>query len=362
MSKDKKTLRYKSEPVFLFGGMAILFILAEQSDLLNGQAGKLCEACGIPMLFMAVGALSLIREGGDPSEKELIRENAGYFLCPYFWFSLINGAILAIRVIADDSGYHNTALPDLLYRTLTLYGYSVLWILPALFVALTVCQILKKSLSFKWIFIIIACLQITVALVYHVGNISFTNVVIDSGMSVEGVMVRLAMMFVRSVLAAFFILTGQALVMITDKVKKHRERLLLPGIPLIVAGAFAIALGAGSFYWPYLYFSNAWALLSGTILMTAGLWCICVWIGKVGVINYFGENAPFVYLTFFDLGGIYIAKLAGDEVFALMDNTFASKAALVIVLTAAELIWIKILNIPALAFLTGNVKENKKVK
>ena len=357
MSKKKKVMRYKAEPVFLYLGLAILLLVAEQTDLLNGKVGNICGACALPMLFMSVGALSLLHEGKVTSEKEIIKRNARLFLGSYFWFSLINGAVAAVRAIADTSGYCRSLLLKLLFSTGTFFGHSVLWILPVLFVSLTLCQLLKKSISFKYTYIMIACLMLTVALVYHTGNISFTNVVVDSGISARGVMVRIAMLFVRSVFVAFFMLTGEAFVMTTERVKSHRERLLLPGIPLVVAGAFVIALLAGPFYWPNIYFLNIWALVTGVLMMSAGLWCICVWIGKVGVINYFGENAHYIYLTFLDLGGLQLAKLAGEEVFSLMDNSFASKAALVIVLTAAELIWIKILGIPALSFLTGDMKK-----
>ena len=356
-AKKSAVLKFREEPVRLFLGLAVLLLLADQSGLLSGSAAAVCKACAIPMIFMGAGMLCLIHEDNDPSDPAQIKKDAKIFLGTYFWFSLINAAVTAVKVIADSSEYRNNRLNDQLFSSFTFYGYSVLWILPVLFVALTVCRTLKNSMSYKWFFAMITCLMIAFGVVYHSGNLHPVNVVIDSGISVQGAGARLAVVFLRSLSAIFFMLVGEGLVMLTDKVDKHRERLLIPGIPLVLAGFVLIALRAGSFYWPTLYFTDMWALIPGAALAATGLWCISVWIGRTGVINYFGENAMFIYLTFFDLGAMQLAKLAGDEVFAFMDNSFASKAAFVVVLTAAELIWIKILSIPVLSFLTGNIKN-----
>ena len=116
-------------------GIGILLVILGHISMISNDLRIYIVSFHIPLFFVVSGLLTGISEhrNGEKNLKAVIGDKARTILLPYFIFSVLDILIyIAYYLLTGRDGGFPTALSDVV-QTVTFYGFSVLWFLPALF-------------------------------------------------------------------------------------------------------------------------------------------------------------------------------------------------------------------------------------
>ena len=340
------------KPVNLILGLAVILYAAANTNLMPSAVNGVLYFSAVPLMFSALGGKA--EEGGlaEADEKSLILRLCRIFIVPYFWFSLIKLVTNAAMMLTSN-GWSLDDMRSAVIETVTFYGGSELWFLTAAFVAFVIYSVLRNKINVSGLLPITLFTAAAVAATIQFANIRLSNIVWDSENTLMGAGARVAMVFLRSVFAMYFISLGAFFSTYLKKVKYRKIKLSIPGFLLV---GVSVALGLitqKNISWATL---NAEGMLPGMLfssLVVCGAWCLAVWIENISVINFIGRNAFVVFLTLNIFGSIALARKIGNELFTLTENNFVQRSTVAIVLLAACLAWIYVFKIPWFDFIKG---------
>ena len=116
-------------------GIGILLVILGHISMISNDLRIYIVSFHIPLFFVVSGLLTGISEhrNGEKNLKAVIGDKARTILLPYFIFSVLDILIyIAYYLLTGRDGGFPTVLSDVV-QTVTFYGFSVLWFLPALF-------------------------------------------------------------------------------------------------------------------------------------------------------------------------------------------------------------------------------------
>lgn len=132
---DKKRITYFD----LAKGIGIIFVVIGHMQLISQELRIYISSFHMPLFFIISGMLMAVKNEVDidnsgESIKGIIKKKAKGILIPYMWFSLIYVPIDVLNLFVLDNVDEHTFVQNLL-DSLTFAGISVMWFLPALFIA-----------------------------------------------------------------------------------------------------------------------------------------------------------------------------------------------------------------------------------
>ncbi len=330
----------------VYRGVALIMLVASGTGMLPYWLDEVFKLAAFPMLFAAVG-VELFCDNGIKDVGDTIKKNAFRFLIPYAAFSLIY--ILIKAVVAGGLDSFSSDIAD----TVSFYGLSVLWVFPTAFIAVAVYCAVVRFMSARSLAIMTALMTLSFTVIISLTELYPYNFVIEGGTGAGGYMARISIVFLRGLYGLFFVCCGSISVEFSSKVKERRMRLGIPGGIFLGAGIAVSILMNLDAEWQKLFFLNAVPMLFASAFFTVGAWFICAWVEKVYPLNFFGDNATAVLVSFKDLGALGLATLVGDNIFRAFDNNFATRLSVAIVLIAAEIVWILVFRLPGIRTIVG---------
>lgn len=166
-------------------GFGIFFVVLGHIEYISGPMRTWISSFHMPLFFIVSGLLMAIKDEPSLDLSTSFRKKWRGIIIPYLWFSLSYLIIdFANVLIIKNIDWHTFAVDQI--SSATFYGMSVLWFLPALFLADIGFLFLKHKLSDKIIpilLIIIALLaygaHILLCPVYdsHAGSLLITSVI-----------------------------------------------------------------------------------------------------------------------------------------------------------------------------------------
>ena len=138
-------------------GIGIILVVLGHMENISGELRTWISSFHMPLFFVisgmlmaAKGEISILngdREVGNGAidVRELVLKAAKGLLIPYFWFSLIYIPIDIMNLYIDNVDKH-TFVQNIL-DSITFSGVSVMWFLPALFIAEAVALVLINTVS-----------------------------------------------------------------------------------------------------------------------------------------------------------------------------------------------------------------------
>ncbi|SKC00679.1 Fucose 4-O-acetylase [Lachnospiraceae bacterium] len=127
-------------------GIGILLVVLGHISMISEDLRIYIVSFHIPLFFVASGLLTGISEhrSGEKDAKKVISGKFRSMMIPYFIFSVLDILIyIAYYLLTGRDGGWPTVLADVV-QTVTFYGFSVLWFLPALFGAEVLFHMIRK--------------------------------------------------------------------------------------------------------------------------------------------------------------------------------------------------------------------------
>ena len=185
----------------------------------------------LPLFFIVSGFLISYKNEKEQKYTKLFFKKARTIMYPYLTFSILY-LLFSTLICIIKRNLPFREISQTLFDTLTLWGISILWFLPALFIGeIAFLLIIKVKNTLKSIFLILSLLAIGIILSINFGN-SIDN---------PSIYIKFFIIISRSIFAIFFIGIGyyfyQFKIKHFDKVNNNTK--LIIGIILFVINIFA---------------------------------------------------------------------------------------------------------------------------
>ena len=289
-------------------GLGIILVVLGHIEYISEPLRAWISSFHMPLFFIISGML--IHYKGEVSRdlSETIPKKCRSILIPYLWFSLIYFLIDILNVLLHKIDLH-TFWVNLLH-SVTFYGVSVLWFLPALFLAEAGFLIFTKKLPR---IVSIAAMLITSLLAYlaQIG-ISQIYTANETSLLITSV-IDFIRVFLRGAIAMSFVCIAYYTFYLLKKTESFSVKELLFGILLFIVNLPLSQLN-GCVDFHYIILKNVPLFYLCAILGSLGLLIICKNCRYVPALGYFGKNSLIVMSTHVNCYILYAAILIAWQI------------------------------------------------
>lgn len=306
----KKRLDY----IDMVKGLGIFAIAAMHSTLLPQRVCVWLSSFATPLFFLASGMVIGCTGEQEKDGKEILCRKGRSLLLPFLGFSLLCLVRDLLRVLCGTFSIEEVRAAGISF--ITLWGNTVLWFLPALFLSEVLFLFLYQKLNTAGACIV--GIMLAAASYFAHGVIRGQEALILQDSLLLYSFGCLAKTLLRAACALPFIGTGYFLFRIGgDFWVKEKERSvgnLLGGLALFLVGILLCAVN-GYFDFREVDLGNlpVLAYLSGA-LSFAGALLVCKNFRPMKLLAYFGRNSLIVMATHVDFYFLYFALLLRDKI------------------------------------------------
>ena len=326
----------------LYKGIGIITTITAATYLLpvslQQRAGGLAFA-----IFMTAAGSYHYRRGYDKKEKQILKESFFGVMMPYFWFSLFYLVIDSLGMFLQPDRFKITGLYEHIWDSVSFMGISVLWFLPAYFLAVCAYRIFRGVFPFPVMAAVLSILCMALLFILYFRGYNGMIEYNTTEATVENYMLRMALLFWRTATGLFFCMWGEALERLASYLKSKKLACVLAAFFSMGAG-FVLSIFAPDSDFVSLRMDNPFLSIPALMLFTGGLFILCCWIRTVRPIDFLGRNAIIILLTYEGFRIMKLAKYLGDLVFRKLDNNFAMRLTVALVILLMEIPLILILN------------------
>lgn len=339
---QKNRMRYLD----IYKGIGIVLVLLGHIGTTPYCLGLWLNAFHMPLFFVAAGLLIGENRLHDRDSKSIVSGRLRSVMIPYLWFSLI--AILwdGAKALLTSAQHFKLDMTGKLWDSLSLFGVSVLWFLPAFFVGVTGYQLLRRRVSLA-----VMLPALTVAAVALLVLDGMPEELAARDMSVKVFLLKLLCVLPRGCLGAFFCAVGEGMGILIRRLEGRKGVMLLIGLVMTGAGTFLAANNALVSV-RYLVFGNMALFMGASVCLTGGVLLLCRCIEHLPVLEYLGKYSLIIMVTHLDLRVFNLALKAGDKALEWTGLSVVYPIVVVGVIIVLELFWIWLLRGP-LSFMLG---------
>lgn len=264
----------------------------------------------MPLFFILSGMLLSHTNAPEQDLSACIKKKAKNLLIPYFTFSVLSMVFSALLDTAEFRSY----LPYALLSTVTFYGISVLWFLPALFFGEVLFLFIRKHTSLLMSVLLsfgICLLTVFSANTYHYHYV--TN--FESYLSLLGAF--LIAVFVRTGMAVTFLAFGYYLHHFFFGKKTQRCTYLIPAA-LFLALNLYLSFKNGYVDLNYLLFNNYLLYFSASITGSLAVICLCAALPEIKLLSNIGKNSFIIMVTHMNCRFLGICTAIGNLVLSML--------------------------------------------
>ncbi len=335
----------------LYRGIGIICTITAVSGLLSAGLQYRFDALCFPLFMMAAGAVWQ-KKGFSSDEKTSVKEGIRNIFMPYFWFSLLYLVIDALGMFVSPEIFGLSRIYNHIWDSVSFVGISVLFFLPAYFVAVVGYRMFRHNFKLPVMCILLSVVAFSLTgILYYRG---YTGLY-DANMMVVGFEsygLRLALLFWRGSVGMFFCAWGEVFGLIGDKLKEKKLIEVFLSL-LLIGGGIGLTFLTDRCDYKEMITGNPFVVLPMSLCMAGGLLLLCKWIGTVRPLDFLGRHALIIYLSFYGFGILRFALMIGDIVFKKTINNFAYRATVALVILLFELIVIAVLRFKCFSFLFG---------
>lgn len=288
---EKKRLDYLD----MVKGIGIFFVVLGHMEDISTVTRVWISSFHMPLFFIVSGLLMAVKNEAQADIKVTLNKKWRGIMIPYMWFSLSYFIIDIGNVYVVKNIDLRTFAVDTI-SSITFYGMSVLWFLPALFIASMGFLLLAKRFSAK----INCILLIVIAMVCYVIKIQFAKLYAlycDSLLITS--LINIVYIFLRASVAMSFIgyayYIRKAYEALGDKVKILENRIVSFGIGVfMIVVNFILAMQNECVDLHNVYLNNVVLYYLSAFLGVYGIILVCKAIPVIPPITYFGRNSIIV--------------------------------------------------------------------
>lgn len=286
-------------------GFGIILVVFGHIEYISQPLRIWLSSFHMPLFFLVSGMLIRYKNEPELSMSALLTRKARGILVPYLWFSLLYFFINILNV-AFGKITIETFLQDGI-DTLTFYGMSVLWFLPALFLAEILFFFLTKRLPQLY--------SILLILVLAVSSVFAETSLKPLAASLAGNLLLLTLInflriFLRAAIACAFVCTAYYTFPLLRPTSERSVLQLLLGILFFLVNLVLSQINGGIDF-HYLVFANFPLFFLNALIGTSGVVLICKNIPHLAPVAFFGKDSLIVMAThvntYFLYAGIKVA-------------------------------------------------------
>ena len=314
---EKKRLHYLD----MAKGIGIFFVaLGHMEDIATGTRIWI-SSFHMPLFFIVSGILMAVKDEPSKDLREAVKKRFRGIIIPYLWFSLS----YFIIDIGNLNIVHNIDLHTFIVDTIdsaTFYGMSVLWFLPAIFLASVGLMFLKKKLPDKTV----APLLIVIALAAYVIKLQFAKLyAANEGSLLITSLINIVYIFLRAAIAQSFVGYGYYAKIVFDRMTACGAKIMTfvssrPGAlitgAVFLAANIALAMLNGCADLRNIILNNVAIYYPAAFLGCFGIILICRALPVSRIITYFGRNSIIVMACHIN----YYILYAGIKLAWLVDS------------------------------------------
>ena len=280
-------------------GIGIFFVaLGHMEDIATGTRVWI-SSFHMPLFFIISGILMAVKDESSKDMREAVKKRFRGIIIPYLWFSLS----YFIIDIGNLNIVHNIDLHTFIVDTIdsaTFYGMSVLWFLPALFLASVGFLFLKKKFSDR----ILPVMLIVIAVISYVIKLQFAKLYAanESSLLITS-LINIVYIFLRAAIAQSLVGYGYYAKKLFDAWQQRGKKPaasvasriggLVTGV-LLLAVNIALAMYNGCADLRNIILNNVPVYYIAAFTGCFGIILICRSIPAVKLITYFGRNSLIV--------------------------------------------------------------------
>ena len=279
-------------------GIGILLVVLGHMEDISTELRIWISSFHMPLFFIVSGILIAVKNEQDSDFSKILYKKWKGIIVPYLWFSLSYFVIDIANVTIIGNIDTRTFIVDTI-SSLTFYGMSVLWFLPALFVSSVSFIYLKKKLSDK----IVLPALLVIAVTAYIIKIEFAKIYdMNADSLLITSLINIVYIFLRAWIAmsylgyAFYIRKWyEAQVNGNEKFKTLDNRIfyLLVGIVLLVIN-IVVGMKNQCVDLRNILLNNVLLYYLAAFTGSFAIISICKAIPKINIITYFGKNSIIV--------------------------------------------------------------------
>lgn len=291
-------------------GFGILFVVLGHIEYISEELRGFISSFHMPLFFIISGMLMAYKYDTEKSFSSFTQKTSKGLLIPYMWFSIIYVFIDIYNLIIH--AINGRTFVENIISSLTFYGVSVLWFLPALFIGEIGAFFLIKNLKKFYLTIPIALI---IAVVAYSGQIKISGVY-DANASILLItsLINLVRVFIRGLIAVFFVVAGYHIFdLFLRKSEKFSVYELVLGIVFFIANIF-LCLINGCVDFHYIILKNVPMFFICALIGSMAVILISKNLKPIDFIQFFGKNSLVIMATHVQCYVLYIAILISIQV------------------------------------------------
>lgn len=274
-------------------GFGILLVVYGHIEYISEEMRGWISSFHMPLFFVISGMLIAYKCEESLSLKDVFIKKTRGIIIPYLWFSLLYFFIDIMNVSLhkiDMKAFIENAI-----SSVTFYGVSVLWFLPALFIgeitALFLISKLRKVYLLIPVSLVISLIcyfiQIKISVIYDIN----VDVLLISSL------INFVRVFIRGIIASFFVVSGYSIFnMFLRKNESFSVIELVLGLVLFVVNLFLSTIN-GCVDFHYIILKNVPMFFICAILGSMAIILISKNIKPIAFIQFFGKNSLVIMAT-----------------------------------------------------------------
>lgn len=278
-------------------GFGIFFVVLGHMEDIATATRVWISSFHMPLFFIVSGILMAVKDEPSKDLNESVRKRFRGTIIPYLWFSLS----YFIIDIGNLNVVHNIDLRTFITDTIdsiTFYGMSVLWFLPALFLASTGFLFLKKKFEDRTVAIL---LLVVAVIAYSLKYFLFSGIwsMYEDSIAVTS-LINIVYIFLRAAVAQSFVGYGYYAKKLFDAFVSKDSKAsrfiagkgggFIAGIVLLAVN-IALAMYNGCADLRNIILNNIAVYYIAALTGCFGIILICRAIPAIRPVTYFGRNS-----------------------------------------------------------------------
>ncbi len=291
---EKKRLQFLD----MVKGIAIILVIIGHIEYVPAPVRIWISCFHMPVFFVVSGILIAVKNETEYDTKTIIGKKWRGIMIPYMWFSLSFFLIDIGNVCLNKIDIHTFIVNTI--SAVTFYGKSVLWFLPAIFLAQLYFILIKKNLK-KYIWLIAVVMLTAIAYFCKLGLDSLYASYSDSLLITS--VINFMRTFVRAAIATPFVAFGYLVYVGLSKIDSGKIGIrivcVFAGMAVLI-GVYPLAMYNGCVDLHNIILANVAVYYISAFAASLAMIVMCIGLPVIRPITYFGRNSLIVMADHLD--------------------------------------------------------------
>lgn len=249
-------------------GIGILLVVYGHIEYISDSSRGWISSFHMPLFFLISGMLMAYKNEQEKPFINILKKRSKGIIVPYLWFSLLYFFIDIMNVVLSKIDIHTFIENSI--SSISFYGVSVLWFLPALFIAEITAIFIIKQFKHAYLYVPISLIVAIIFYIFQIKLSGFYDANINSLVIKSSV--NFLRVFIRGIIASSFVIIGFFIYQfIISKLDSNKILCMISGAVLFIINLFT-------------YRVNECVDFHYIILKNVPMFYLCAIIGSISIV------------------------------------------------------------------------------